>query len=483
MINEETGASEHYDVIVLGTGLKECILGGLLATEKKKVLVLDRNDFYGAESASLNLKQCRENPALKEVGASADLDEENFKKVVGRSKDFNIDLTPKLLMAGGQLVQMLLKTQVTRYLDFQNISGSYVFNAEKDTILEVPVTAKAAWDSKLLGWVEKKNFGSFLSYVNKIEIKDQSTWKASGLGWSQKFDLMTVTPQEMFKYFQLGSKCVEFVGHAVCLYPTDGYLTHKDSKGRSKMIDVVKRMQLYLQSVQLYEKTTSPYLYPMWGLGGLSEGFARLGAVHGSAFMLRRPVEKIDYHDDGRVKSVTSQGETATCDLLVCDPTYLAGTDKIKSSGFVARSILILDSKVPGIAEKDTSAQIIFPIGQTKQKCDIYVSMLGKELECAQAGRHVAVVSTRVASKEDFTPIEFVRSWLKNKGTNILAEFQTVRETFIGINQTAGDNIYICSSPDHTTHFQSATKEVQNLYHAITGVPLDLTNVKDPNEA
>lgn len=47
--------NESYDVIVLGTGLKECVLSGLLATKGKKVLHLDRNDYYGGETASLNL--------------------------------------------------------------------------------------------------------------------------------------------------------------------------------------------------------------------------------------------------------------------------------------------------------------------------------------------------------------------------------------------------------------------------------------------
>jgi len=44
-------------VIVLGTGLTECVLSGLLSVEGKKVLHMDRNDYYGAESASLNLTQ------------------------------------------------------------------------------------------------------------------------------------------------------------------------------------------------------------------------------------------------------------------------------------------------------------------------------------------------------------------------------------------------------------------------------------------
>jgi RAB protein geranylgeranyltransferase component A len=46
-----------HQVIVLGTGLTECILSGLLSVEGKKVLHMDRNDYYGGDSASLNLTQ------------------------------------------------------------------------------------------------------------------------------------------------------------------------------------------------------------------------------------------------------------------------------------------------------------------------------------------------------------------------------------------------------------------------------------------
>jgi len=48
---------EEYDAIVLGTGLKECILSGLLSVDGLKVLHIDRNNYYGGHSASLNLKQ------------------------------------------------------------------------------------------------------------------------------------------------------------------------------------------------------------------------------------------------------------------------------------------------------------------------------------------------------------------------------------------------------------------------------------------
>ena len=50
----------EYDVIVLGTGITECILSGLLSVDGKKVLHIDKQDHYGGESASVNLSQLYE---------------------------------------------------------------------------------------------------------------------------------------------------------------------------------------------------------------------------------------------------------------------------------------------------------------------------------------------------------------------------------------------------------------------------------------
>ncbi len=44
-----------YDVIILGTGITESILSGLLSLEGRKILHIDKNPFYGGEGASLNL--------------------------------------------------------------------------------------------------------------------------------------------------------------------------------------------------------------------------------------------------------------------------------------------------------------------------------------------------------------------------------------------------------------------------------------------
>lgn len=85
----------EYDAIVLGTGLKECILSGLLSVDGLKVLHMDRNPYYGAESASLNLQQLFEK--FKDNAKPT----ENL----GPSRDYNVDLIPKFIIAAGILVK------------------------------------------------------------------------------------------------------------------------------------------------------------------------------------------------------------------------------------------------------------------------------------------------------------------------------------------------------------------------------------------
>ncbi|KAG5010235.1 hypothetical protein JHK87_018750 [Glycine soja] len=75
---------EGCDVIVLGTGLKECILSGLLSVDGLKVLNMDKNDYYGGESTSLNVIQRFRG-------------DDKPPSHLGASKDYNIDMNPKVL--------------------------------------------------------------------------------------------------------------------------------------------------------------------------------------------------------------------------------------------------------------------------------------------------------------------------------------------------------------------------------------------------
>lgn len=53
-------------------------------------------------------------------------------------------------------------------------------------------------------------------------------------------------------------------------------------------IDVIRKIQLYIDSAGRYG--SSPFIYPIYGLGGIPEGFSRISAVNGGTFMLNTDI-------------------------------------------------------------------------------------------------------------------------------------------------------------------------------------------------
>lgn len=78
---------------------------------------MDRNPFYGGEGASLNLTNLWK--IFRPNGEPP--------KELGQNRDWNIDLIPKFVMANGKLVKILLKTRVSKYLEWKAIDGTYVY--------------------------------------------------------------------------------------------------------------------------------------------------------------------------------------------------------------------------------------------------------------------------------------------------------------------------------------------------------------------
>jgi Rab GDP dissociation inhibitor len=98
-------------------------------------------------------------------------------KKYGRVNDWNVDLVPKLLMANGELTNILVSTDVTRYLDFKQIAGSYVQqgNGSKATVAKVPSDAGEALRSPLMGLFEKRRAKKFLEWVGSFDETDTAT--------------------------------------------------------------------------------------------------------------------------------------------------------------------------------------------------------------------------------------------------------------------------------------------------------------------
>jgi len=433
---------EEYDVIVLGTGLKECILSGLMSVSGKKVLHMDRNKYYGGESASMTPLEDFFNYFKKDPPKD---------EVYGRGKDWNVDLIPKFLMANGQLVKLLIHTGVTRYLEFKSVEGSYVYKAGK--IHKVPCDEKEALATSLMGMFEKRRFRNFLVFVQEFDFDDPKTHKG--------VDANKTTMAELYAKFGLDENTMDFTGHALALYRDDDYKA-------KPVAETLNRIKLYSDSLARYGKT--PYLYPLYGLGELPQGFARLSAIYGGTYMLDKAVEELVY-ENGKVVGVKAAGETAKCKMVICDPSY--APDLVKKTGQVARCICILDHPVPNTKDH-LSCQVIIPQNQVNRKSDIYVCCVSYTHMVASKNFYLAIVSTTVETdKPEFE----LRPGLDLLGP-IREQFFSVSDIYEPTDDGTGNQVFISKSYDATTHFETTCTDVLDIFRRATGEDFDFSKVK-----
>jgi Rab GDP dissociation inhibitor len=80
-------------------------------------------------------------------------------------------------MSNGELTSILVSTDVTRYLEFKQIAGSYVQqgNGARATVAKVPSDAGEALRSPLMGLFEKRRAKKFLEWVGSFNESDPTT--------------------------------------------------------------------------------------------------------------------------------------------------------------------------------------------------------------------------------------------------------------------------------------------------------------------
>lgn len=196
-------------------------------------------------------------------------------------------------------------------------------------VCKVPANEMEGLKSNLLGMFEKKRLINLYKYIKSVNPDDKSTW--------DNLDLHSVPMSQVFEKYGLEGNAVDFLGHAVALHCQDTYLYEP-------AMDTILKMKLYLDSAGRYGD--SPFLYPLYGIGGLPEAFSRLCAIHGGTFMLNQNVDEILFDDAGKVTGIRSGEETAQAPIVICDPSY-CDQKFVRPTGKVIRAICLLDHPIP----------------------------------------------------------------------------------------------------------------------------------------
>ncbi len=230
-------------------------------------------------------------------------------------------------MANGKMVQMLIYTDVVKYLEFKAVDGSFVVRDRR--VHKVPANDMEALKSALMGMFEKRRARSFFIFVQDYLPDDPRTW--------QGLDLRRMSMRAVYDHFGLDEGTTDFIGHSLALQQTDEYMMQA-------ALPTVLAIKLYAESMARFGGG-SPYIYPLYGLGELPQAFARLSAVYGGTYMLNKPDCVPVMGEDGRVCGVRSGEETAKAKIVVGDPSYFPG--RTRRTGQVARAMCLMNHPIP----------------------------------------------------------------------------------------------------------------------------------------
>jgi len=241
-----------------------------------------------------------------------------MSKLVEQSRQFNLDLYPKLLYSQGELVDLLVSSSIGKYLEFKSLSNLLITTGETTHV--IPCSKEDIFASESLGLADKRRLMKALKLAQSdTPISNSFSEHLSSLG-------LTDTLQDIVAN-----------GVAATTSIKDG--KHFDTT------HAMQRVEGFMASVGRYGK--SPILVPMYGGSSeISQAFCRYAAVFGATYVLGTAVSDVQLRNG--VDFVGMDGERMHANRLVVgvETAIQLGLAKLELLEKVQWCMMLLSAKL-----------------------------------------------------------------------------------------------------------------------------------------
>ncbi|KAK9239328.1 GDP dissociation inhibitor-domain-containing protein [Lipomyces kononenkoae] len=329
-----TDCNETCDVLIYGTGLVESVVAAALAWQGTNVLHIDSNPYYGGAWAALNLDELKA-WTDRVNSASNNTPFLDAYLYISRNLDprkYAIDLSPHILFTRSDLLSLLIKSRVSRYLEFKPLGSFHTF--EQDSFEKVPGTKEDIFTSQTLTLLTKRSLMRFMKFV--------IDWEQNTTVWQEYKD----EPISKFLEEKFGldvPQIVELV-HSIGLLPTPKTSTEV----------ALAKIKRYLTSMQVYGNF--PAMYSMYGTGGeLAQGFCRSAAVAGAVYRLGSKL--VGFDETTGVAELESGEKIKVAEKIISSETVATQDEE------VTRMVAVVEKDCKEwFAEGESAAIVVFPV-------------------------------------------------------------------------------------------------------------------------
>ncbi|KAM6124847.1 rab proteins geranylgeranyltransferase component A 1 isoform 1-T1 [Phoenicopterus ruber ruber] len=353
-----------------------------------------------------------------------------YSQIVREGRRFNIDLVSKLLYSRGLLIDLLIKSNVSRYAEFKNATRILAFREGK--VEQVPCSRADVFNSRQLTMVEKRMLMKFLTFCLDYEQHPDEYQDYENAAFAQFLRTRKLTPSLQ-----------HFILHSIAMV----------SETDCSTLEGLQATKKFLQCLGRYGNT--PFLFPLYGQGEIPQCFCRCKAI-------------VDHF-----------GQRISANYFIVEDSYLSeSTCTNVCYRQISRAVLITDQSVLNMdSEQQVSILTVPPVDLGKPAVCI-IELCSSTMTCMKDTYlvHLTCPSTKTA-REDLEPVVqklFNLNTEKETENEELEKPRVLWAVYFNMRDSSGvdknsydglpSNVYVCSGPDSALGNDCAVKQAETIF-------------------
>ncbi|XP_054145522.1 rab proteins geranylgeranyltransferase component A 1 [Melozone crissalis] len=399
-------------------------------------------------------------PAKAEAAPSENAAQEpkkiTYSQIVREGRRFNIDLVSKLLYSRGLLIDLLIKSNVSRYAEFKNASRVLAFREGK--VEQVPCSRADVFNSRQLTMVEKRMLMKFLTFCLDYEQHPEEYQEHESRTFAEFLQTRKLTPSLQ-----------HFILHSIAMV----------AQTESSTLEGLQATKKFLQCLGRYGNT--PFLFPLYGQGEIPQCFCRLCAVFGGIYCLRHAVRCLVLdRASGRCKAIVDQfGQRISANYFIVEDSYLSeSTCTNVCYRQISRAVLITDQSVLNTDSEQQVSILTVPPLEPGSAAVRVIELCSSTMTCMKDTYlvHLTCPSTKTA-REDLEPVVqklFNLNTEKETENEELEKPRVLWAVYFNMRDSSGverssyaglpSNVYVCSGPDSALGNDCAVNQAETIF-------------------
>ncbi|XP_056394213.1 rab proteins geranylgeranyltransferase component A 1 isoform X2 [Hyla sarda] len=390
-------------------------------TQPQSEATADREESIESDLVTNDVNETDPSPAA--VNPTETQKTVSYSDIVREGRRFNIDLVSKFLYSRGLLIDLLIKSNVSRYTEFKNVTRILTYHGGK--IEQVPCSRADVFSSKQLSMIEKRTLMKFLTFCANYEQHPE-----------EYQDQEDCTFSEFLQSKRLSASLQHFVLCSIAMV----------SKS-AKTIEGLTATQHFLRCLGRYGNT--PFLFHMYGLGEIPQCFCRMSAVFGGIYCLHHSLRRLllDTRTSECTAVIDSRGKRISCRHVVIEDSYLP---KISCTQvcyrWISRAILITDSSILS-SDSDQEISVLTVPPDDDHETTVHLTEL-----CSAT--NTCMKHTYRGAEQEKPQVLWVLYFNMRDSSGI------DRQSYTGLPS----NLYVCSGPDPGFGYDGAIQQAENIF-------------------